>query len=472
MIKFARQYPLVCVLVLAVIVRLAVLLLLYPSLFAFERTDAIHGSAAYDTYAQNLLASGVYGKTDPGVPDAHLPPLHSYLLAGLYTLAGRSGFAVGMMNIALDVLSITMLYAITRRLLPAMPAVAWLAGLMYAFYPYLIFQNLTLIDTPLFMALLYSWLWTMVLLREAARLDRQTLLLAVVSGILLGLLALVRTNAALLAPLLGLWFLLRLRLLPSLLRLGVVAVVSALTIAPWIAYASSIYGTFVPVALNGGENLYQGNNPLTVPYFRAGYDVQWVPPPSWLPLTDPRMTPERGAALAEAGWQFLRENPQQIPELLWVKFLIHWSIDVAPLRNPTEGELPRLDYRGDVVVGEDEQGNLQLGELPPGDPVGEYSQPLFDQIGRTVHRFYWGGLFLLGLAGIALSWRQWRSVSLLWLVQIAMMAIYVFFHPATRYRAPTDPLWFVFSAYALVYLWSWWRARRPQPAPLPSAAAS
>jgi hypothetical protein len=34
-----------------------------------------------------------------------------------------------------------------------------------------------------------------------------------------------------------------------------------------------------------------------------------------------------------------------------------------------------------------------------------------------------------------------------------MTAVYVFFHPSTRYRAPTDPLWFLLSACALVWLW-------------------
>ena len=102
-----------------------------------------------------------------------------------------------------------------------------------------------------------------------------------------------------------------------------------------------------------------------------------------------------------------------------------------------------------------------MGGLPPGDPVDAYSEPLFDQIGRTVHRIYWGGLFLLGLAGIALTLRQWRTVSLLLLAQFSMTVVYMAFHPSTRYRVPTDPLHFLFAAAALVAGWLWWRARRP-----------
>jgi hypothetical protein len=104
-----------------------------------------------------------------------------------------------------------------------------------------------------------------------------------------------------------------------------------------------------------------------------------------------------------------------------------------------------------VIPGADDAGNLTLGQLPPGDPVGAYSEPLFDQIGRTVHRLYFGGLLVLALVGVVVSRRYWREVSLLWFVQISMTVVYVAFHPSTRYRVPTDPMLFIFSAYAVVW---------------------
>ena len=51
-------------------------------------------------------------------------------------------------------------------------------------------------------------------------------------------------------------------------------------------------------------------------------------------------------------------------------------------------------------------------------------------------------------------------VSLQWFVQISMTFIYIVFHPSTRYRAPSDPLLFLLSAVALVWLamrWPWLR---------------
>ncbi|MBZ0275287.1 MAG: hypothetical protein K8I60_04045, partial [Anaerolineae bacterium] len=84
MLKTLLTHKLIFVLAVVVVVRLGVLLA-FPGVFAFDQTGAIHGSDAYDAYAQNLLATGVYGRT-PGVPDAAIPPLYSYALAGVYGL--------------------------------------------------------------------------------------------------------------------------------------------------------------------------------------------------------------------------------------------------------------------------------------------------------------------------------------------------------------------------------------------------
>src|SRR4051812_36396651 len=86
------QHKLLVVLLICVAARLVVFFAV-PSVFRFEQTGAVHGSDAYDTYAQNLLRTGVYGRTN-GVPDAVLAPLYSYVLAGIYATLGRSGLAV------------------------------------------------------------------------------------------------------------------------------------------------------------------------------------------------------------------------------------------------------------------------------------------------------------------------------------------------------------------------------------------
>ena len=75
-----EKHKLMTVVLIAIIARAGVLVA-FPQHFAFSEPDGvIHGSAAYDEYALNLLETGVYGR-EAGLPDVGLPPLYSYLLA-------------------------------------------------------------------------------------------------------------------------------------------------------------------------------------------------------------------------------------------------------------------------------------------------------------------------------------------------------------------------------------------------------
>lgn len=448
LLRRMAAHKLLTVLLLAACVRLVLLVLLADTL-DFTR-NAIHGSEAYDVYAQNLLATGVYGR-EAGTPDALIPPLYSYALAGVYALFGRGYWQVGLFHTALDLLTLVLLYDIGRRLFAQTRYPAWvgaLAALFTALYPYLAFQNLTLIDTPLFILLLHLFIWLLIVLREQATLNWRTVLIAIAAGAVLGMTTLARALLPPLAILAAIWFLFRLSWWQTVLRLVPVALVSLLVLLPWMLRGYAIYAAFVPVALNSGENIYQGNNPQTVPLFRAGYDAQWSTPPSGLESVTDRV--ERNRLLTQAGLDYLRDNPDKIPELLWVKFLVHWSIEITPRRNPQPGETLRLNPATETI--EVLQGETIIGVT---EANAAYDGGLFDTLGRPVHVLYFGGLLLLSVVGVLLSLRYWRDVALLWFVQISMMGMYLLFHPSTRYRVPSDPLLFLFAAYAVVWLGSW-----------------
>jgi 4-amino-4-deoxy-L-arabinose transferase-like glycosyltransferase len=447
-----KTSPLLLIIIMAILLRLAVLLAL-PSVFAFEKTGVYQGIRDYDTYAQNLLQNGVYGAI-PGKPDALIPPLYAYSLAVVYAIFGRGSFQVGCFQILLDVLSILLLYHIGKRIMPLGRSVALLACLFYAAYPYLIFQNLTIIDTPIFMALLYGFVFTMILLREQKTFTKQTWALSMIGGLLLGVGSLSRAVIAPLALFVAVWFLFRLSFWQTVLRLLPVVVVSILVLIPWTLRNYNLYGSLVAVTTNAGGNFWIGNSPYTVPFFKAGYHTHWLGP--LYGSLDGLNDYQKNARMQEYGVTFLKENPDKIPELLWVKFLAYWSIDVFPTRQPTAEIIE--NYKGLTTLGQDSQNNVVVAGVPLNDPSTIYSQPLFDQIGRSIHRFYFGGLFFFALIGIALTLRFWRNVSLLWFVQVSMTLIYVIIVPATRYRAPTDPLLFLFSGYTLVVIFKYfWR---------------
>ncbi len=443
------SHKLATVIAIAVIVRV-VALVVFSGILDFERPgSAIQGSEAYDNYAVNLLETGVYG-SEPGEADADIPPLYSYVLAVVYGIFGRGFVQVGLFHIVLDAIAIALLYDIARRLLPQGEWVGVVAGLCYALYPYLIFQNLTLIDTPLYMVSLHAFVLLMIMLRQQPSLNRKTWLIAVGGGLILGLGMLVRPITAPLAVFVALWFIFRLSLWQSVVRLLPVALVSVLALVPWIIRNYGLYDAFVPMTTTSGANFWQGNSEWTIPVFQAGYDVQWTAPDT----VAPRDSREADAERFSMAFDYLRNNPDRLLELWWTKFLVHWSIGIAPRYNPQEGERFGLDENGEFMI---VRGETVAGVTPANTA---YDSGLLNTVGRPLHSFYFGGLLLLALIGIGLTVKQWREVSLLWFVQISMTLVYVAFHPSTRYRVPSDPLLFIFSAVTVVWLIQRWYTRR------------
>lgn len=445
-------------LVIAIAIGLRILaLIVFRQHFAYsEPGGVIHGSVAYDEYALNLLETGIYGRVK-GVPDAGLPPLYSYVLALVYGVFGRHYLAVGALHIFFDALSIALLFEICRRIFPRPERhggrIGALAGLSFALYPYLIFQNLTLNDTALWILLLHLFVWLLIRLRDSDRFDRATFAISIGAGLTLGVSVLARALLPPLALLAALWFLLKFSPRQTLRRLLPVAIVSIMIPLPWVVRAGNLYGGFVPIALNSGENIYQGNNPYATAVFRAGYDVQWLTPPIDAPPTDEPL--RRNAFFADAGWRFLRENPVQALDLMLVKLLVYWNPQVTPLNNLRQGERLSVDETGAVVILSGEGSHLGVTAAN----AAYQQEGIFNVVGRKLHILSFGGLCLLAIAGVWLSRREWRTLSLLYFVQISQTLIYLLLHPSTRYRSPTDPLLFVFSAYAIMWLARWWRGR-------------
>ena len=447
-----RRRPLAIVVTLAIALRLAALLAL-PEVFAFERTGVIQGIGTHDFYAQNLLQTGVYG-FEPGEPDGVLPPLYSLFLAAVYAVAGRGALQLVLAQALLDAASIALLYRIARRLWPGEPRVALIGALLHALYPYLLFQSLTMIDTSLYVSGMYLLLWLLLQLNDASVTDWRHLALTLTAGgATLCLLLLLRPSIVVLLPFAGLWLALRhgwrggaLRLLPVILLGGVL-------LLPWIARSAGIYGQPVFIALHGGRNFWQGNNPCTLPYLRAGYDTQWQRE-NYGAGEELASLVQRDALAMQFSLNWLRENPSRLPELLWTKFITHWSVDIQPSRNPP------VSAAGGAVDEDCEAGVIAVTTIGADDPTRVYDDSAAAQAFRLVHRYWFGSLLTLALAGLVITRRRWRELSLLWLTLLSMTLVYVVYHPGTRYRAPTDPLLFLFSASALLAILRRWSATK------------
>ena len=403
-------------------------------MFDFVASGVVHGSTAYDTYATNLLATGVYG-LETGVPDAAVPPVYGFVLAGAYALFGRSALTVAVLHSACDMVSIAILWSIGVVLFQR-TAVGVLAALFLAGYPYLVFQSLAVNDTALFIAELFVFLWLTLRLANRPLDDRGAVVTGCVAGLVLGLGLLTRPVLLLVAAAAASWLVLRRPGRATMRALGALALCSALAPGAWGLRNLIALGQPVLVATNGGSNFWQGNNPQTIAFLRAGYDVQWIPPGALGDLD--HRDPESGRHFLSASLRFLRDHPTRIPELYWVKLRTHWSLDIAPRRNPAFNPGPGPDDEPD------------LGGVVVEEAVAAYSEPLFERVGRTLHRLTWGTALILACIGMIASRRRWRDLALILAAEASMTLFYVVFHPSTRYRVPGDPLLFLLSAAGLL----------------------
>ena len=409
------------IIVLAVFARVGFLL-------PFGHTLSLQTSG-YDTYAVNMLDGRGYTRFDDRSGDSDLPPLYPFFLVGVYKTLGRDPLAVAAVQIVLDMGVIALLFWLGRRI-SGQDAVGLLAAAFYGFYPYLLYQNLTVNDTGIFIFLL-----TVGIAAAYRARDTRAWIWAALLGLSFGLAALTKTWVLLLWPLLTWWWARKLGWRQATRLALVSGALIALTTAPWAVRNTRLQGEFVFLSTNGGSNLHQGNNPCSADYLARGWDVQWIradcmgaPPPTLGETETDRW--HRQAAL-----DYLRAHPQEWPRLFAVKFWVLWSPAIMP------HSLPPDPYLID-------------------DAVLQFYESRSFQLARVVHLLYFTPLLLLGGMGWVLAARRKLEIAPLVAVFAAVTLTYVLFHPSTRYRAPADPFVFVLAAYALVRIWSGWRARK------------
>jgi 4-amino-4-deoxy-L-arabinose transferase-like glycosyltransferase len=451
-----ERYWLPVLLALCLAARLVTLILLGSQL-AFEG-NVIHGEGGYDVRAQNLLKTGVLG-VEAGQLDVETSTvLYPVLLAGAYAIGGRSLATVAVLNMLFDLVTVWAIYQLGRRLFKK-AEIGALAGVFFALYPYLIFQTLSVGYTSLLAMTLSLTALSFVVLRGRERFDGSTWLAIGACGVSVGLLALTRAPAVLVALGGALWCLFRLNLWQSLARLVPAALISLAVLAPWFWQTYQTFNRFIPIGGNLGVALWGGNSPYTVPFIQAGYSLSWLPEHLDVQAESGEAAErllENRERLIGMALDYLREHPEQIPALLLWKFYAQWTPDIFPTRNPINGVIPFVRTSdGTIRVLTEPEEMRAHGFATEGDI---YAEPLFSVIGRWVHRVYFGGLLILALIGMWQTRLAWREVSLIGLILLILTAFHVLTTPYTRYRAPSDPLLFLFSAHAVLHLL--WR-RRP-----------
>ncbi len=196
---------------------------------------------------------------DPGIrTTAYIrPPGYAFVLAGIFRLVGGNAVGLRAVQMAFGLVSVILAWWIGRRLLGPAVGVAW-AALMVLNWPLLYFQGGI---NGAWLLVLLSLVMTALLFQLA---QRPTWHWAASAGAVLGLMALVRPNALVFAPVLigwGWWVVRRRGSRNRFWPMTVAAALAgAIVLTPTTLRNWRVEGAFIPVSANGGLTLYHGNN--------------------------------------------------------------------------------------------------------------------------------------------------------------------------------------------------------------------
>jgi len=384
---------------LALLVGLALALRLGYALIDGKATLAWGDEFTYDQLATNLLAHGCYCFI-PGEPSVLRAPLYPAFMAVVYAMLGHSYLAVVILQAIAGALGAALLALIGMRITGSRLA-GWLAGLMFAVNPLLIFTSNLLYPETIYLLLLFAllYLW----LRLAAS-PRETppgmwIVMSVASGVLLGLSNLTKPNLTLFPIWLAAWGWIAFRdVRRALVTAVVVGAAMLVAMLPWSLRNLSATGHFILASANSGMNLLQGNNPEVS---GGALDVKNLDP---LPgLTEA----ERDAAYWQMGMQWITSHPGDFIRLIPHKLYKFFS----PLETSNRGTLAS-SLGGPLVAG------------------------------FSAH-------YLLAIAGVVLTAKQWREWTLPYMLIVYPMLLTIVFYGGTRYGLVVQPFLMLFASVAL-----------------------
>lgn len=262
-------------------------------------------------------------------------PGYSLFLA-LFYLIYSSEIVPRILNIALSLLAIYLTYIIALKYLDGKKAivVAFIVGL----YPSVLFFATMVISEPLSMVLVL--LLQVYLIKK---LGRETKFTFIITGLMIGYLALVRPNLLFFLPVFGIYLLFKLGIRKSIVPLVLVIIFASLVITPWIVRNYVKFGGIITLSSNGGYLFWCSNNEDLLKGNGAGKYYEYRITERWKEIKDLSIV-ERERECWRRGLQFYTDNPGR--GLLFILKKVYRFINPLQIK---EGELNfgnlNIDYK-------------------------------------------------------------------------------------------------------------------------------
>jgi 4-amino-4-deoxy-L-arabinose transferase-like glycosyltransferase len=417
------------IVIVALVVRVALII-------ATPHYIAVTDAGEFDADAVTLVKDHRYpssGLTAHGGPTAFRPPLFPISLAALYEVVGthsaKTRWAAGRaMEAVFGALAVLLICLIGFRLFG--PGAGLLAGAIAAVYPPLILVGSSLLSESLFIPLELGAVLAALMHRDSGHRWRWAML----SGVLLGLAELTRSNGfALALPICLLVWSERPRWSWSAVRAPAVLLVAVvLTLAPWVIRDYHVFHRFVPVTTEAGYGLAGAYNPLV--QSRTDYPALWR-----FPAQD----------VAHVWAQYPNANEAEVSD-----HLMHVALDYIEAH---PSSVLKTAYWNVLRL-----LNLTGPGIERAFAGGEGYSPTLAEF--SVYAFW--VVLALAIAG-AFTVAARRAPRALWGCPIVVLLTTVVLLGLTRYRSPADPFLVLLAALGLISLTARGRAaiaaRRPSP---------
>lgn len=386
---------------------------------------------AYVALARQIVGGNLTG----GEGAIHLSPLYPYFLAPFFLIPDFALQAARLAQILLGAVAVGLLALAAGEIASSVRA-GWLAGTLMLLTGIFTFNEVTILQSSL-----DPFLMSLVVLFVSRATTSSTSGGGFAAGVSLGLFALNRPNATLLAAAVFLAFCATRRFKTALrILLGLVVVAF-----PVAARNALLVGDYVPVASHGGLNLYIGNNPAA--------DGTYVALPGIRPNIEGQAADARAVAEKALGRKL---GPAAVSSYFAGKAADFWLHEPARAVSLFARKVGLTLNRVDLALNQS-FAYYQDSESPV---LG------FLLVDPTA-------LVPLGLLGLFVTVRRlgWRYAPVIVLAPAYLLSVAIFF-VSSRYRMPLLVPLVLFSAIGLDWLIEALRAGRPRELVLPLAAAA
>ena len=295
-------------------------------------------TSIYVALANTINAGTTYQVDQWGVPHFALrTPGYPAFLAACFATFGPSLLAVRVVQAVLGVVVVALVGRLTGAIGGgsdrSWQTPAGIALGLAAVEPFVVALAALVLSEAVFLPLMMAGLWGLARLwADPISTDRPASgLVAVLTGVAMGGAIMARPSWALFVPLiLMVWIAAtdRPRRTIAFRNAALVALATAVVMAPWWVRNGRVIGRFVPTALWVGASLYDGISPEA----DGSSDMQFVDDPEVRALGEV----EQDRVFRERSLAFARHQPGRVLELALIKFGRFWSPwpNADTLRNP------------------------------------------------------------------------------------------------------------------------------------------